>query len=44
MPVYSRRDQENHFGKSDRILNILTKAKSLKKHALEVMWYATRGV
>ena len=38
MPVYSRRVQENHVLKSDRILNIFTKAKSPKKHALEVMW------
>jgi hypothetical protein len=37
MPVYFRRVQENHVLKSDRILNILTKAKSLKKCALEVM-------
>ena len=36
MPVYFRRVQENHFVKSDRILNILTKAKSPEKHALEV--------
>jgi hypothetical protein len=42
MPVYFRRVQENHFCKSDRILNILTKAKSPKKHALEVM-YVGRG-
>jgi len=37
MPVYFRRVQENHFWKSDRILNVLTEAKSQKKHALEVM-------
>jgi len=36
MPVNSRRVQENHFFKSDQILNILTKAQSLKKHALDV--------
>ena len=38
MPVYFRRVQENHSWKSDRILNIFTKAKSQKKHTLEVMW------
>jgi len=37
MPVYFRRVQENHFWKSDRILNIFTFAKSQKIHALEVM-------
>jgi len=41
MPVYFRRVQENHFWKSDRILNIFTKAKSQKKHALEVMWFGS---
>jgi len=41
MPVYFRPVQENHALNSDRILNILTKAKCLKKHALEVMWVHT---
>ena len=37
MRIYFRRIQENHFYNPDRILNILTEAKSPKRNALEVM-------
>jgi len=37
MPVYFCRVQEKRFFKSDRISNIMTKAKCPKKHVWEVM-------